>query len=201
LIATAEESRADLIIVGSHGRSALGRGLMGSVSQTLVSHATCSVRVARVPQETMPLRLIVGIDGSPGAAFAGSAVAARHWPPGTQVKLVCIVDRTLATWIGQDAMARTFLGHSTEDLDTNAGIRGAADAVDRELASARLPATTLVDFGDPTHLLVAEAERWGADCIFVGGQGGRVQHLLFGSISHAVAARAHCSVEVVRVVS
>lgn len=47
--------------------------------------------------------------------------------------------------------------------------------------------------------LVEEAETWNADCVFVGAKGTRgIERLLLGSVSSAVAARAHCSVEVVR---
>ncbi|HEX2491994.1 MAG TPA: universal stress protein [Blastocatellia bacterium] len=50
---------------------------------------------------------------------------------------------------------------------------------------------------DPKRLLIAEAESWGADCIFVGARGmGRIERFLLGSVSSAVTARAHCSVEV-----
>jgi len=52
---------------------------------------------------------------------------------------------------------------------------------------------------EPKRLLLGEAESWGADCIFVGAKGmGRIERFLLGSVSSAVAARAHCSVEVVR---
>jgi nucleotide-binding universal stress UspA family protein len=43
----AKESNADLIVVGSHGYGAWGRFLLGSVSQSVVSHAKCSVEVVR----------------------------------------------------------------------------------------------------------------------------------------------------------
>jgi len=43
----AETWGADLIVVGSHGYSALKRFLLGSVSQAVVSHAKCSVEVVR----------------------------------------------------------------------------------------------------------------------------------------------------------
>ena len=39
---------ADLIVLGSHGLTGLPRLLMGSVSDAVVHHATCSVQVVRV---------------------------------------------------------------------------------------------------------------------------------------------------------
>lgn len=38
---------ADLIVVGSHGYSGIKRWLLGSVAQSVVSHAPCSVEVVR----------------------------------------------------------------------------------------------------------------------------------------------------------
>lgn len=43
----AAEWGADLIVVGSHGRRGLDRFLMGSVAESVASHANCSVEVAR----------------------------------------------------------------------------------------------------------------------------------------------------------
>ena len=45
----AERWGADLIVVGSHGYRAWERFLLGSVSQSVVSHAKCSVEVVRCP--------------------------------------------------------------------------------------------------------------------------------------------------------
>jgi nucleotide-binding universal stress UspA family protein len=47
----AEELEVDLIVVGTRGRSVIGRALMGSVSDSIVRHARCPVVVAR-SQET-----------------------------------------------------------------------------------------------------------------------------------------------------
>ena len=46
----AETWGADLIVVGSHGYRAWERFLLGSVSQSVVSHAKCSVEVVRCPR-------------------------------------------------------------------------------------------------------------------------------------------------------
>jgi nucleotide-binding universal stress UspA family protein len=47
LIAAVQESDADLIVVGAANKSALGRLFLGSVSGRVLTHAPCSVLVAR----------------------------------------------------------------------------------------------------------------------------------------------------------
>ena len=47
IIDAADEWQADLIVVGSHGRTGLKRLVMGSVAQAVVAHASCSVEVVR----------------------------------------------------------------------------------------------------------------------------------------------------------
>lgn len=47
ILDVAKQWHADMIILGSHGRSGLGRFLMGSVSDGVVRHAHCSVEVIR----------------------------------------------------------------------------------------------------------------------------------------------------------
>lgn len=47
IVAAAQAERADLILVGSHGRGPLGRLLLGSVSDYVVRNALCPVLVAR----------------------------------------------------------------------------------------------------------------------------------------------------------
>jgi nucleotide-binding universal stress UspA family protein len=80
-----------------------------------------------------------------------------------------------------------------------ARVKVALDAAARTLKAAGLKVTVVVKDEEPKHLLCGEAESFGADCIFVGSRGmGPVERFLIGSVSSAVAARAHCSVEVVR---
>lgn len=47
IVETAEEMHADMIVLGSHGYKAWERMLLGSVSNSVVHHAHCSVLVVR----------------------------------------------------------------------------------------------------------------------------------------------------------
>lgn len=49
LVDEAREFKADLMVVGSHGRSGVAKLLLGSVASHVVSHAPCSVLVVRMP--------------------------------------------------------------------------------------------------------------------------------------------------------
>ena len=47
VIETAEEWKADLIVIGSHGRGFWARMMLGSVTDAVIHHAPCSVLVVR----------------------------------------------------------------------------------------------------------------------------------------------------------
>ncbi len=53
IVSAAEAERVDIVLVGSHGRGAVGRLLLGSVSEHVVRNAPCPVLVCR-PREAHP---------------------------------------------------------------------------------------------------------------------------------------------------
>jgi nucleotide-binding universal stress UspA family protein len=194
IIEKADEWGADLIVVGSHGHTALGRFFFGSVSQKVLSDARRSVRVARgrIEEPDTPVRLIVGFDGSKGAEAAVEAVAARKWPAGSEARIVN------ATWVTPQLTSHQMVGSIIKWIaEEKARIKKMIDEAADKLRATALKTEAVVREEDPKRLLIAEAESWGADCIFVGARGmGRIERFLLGSVSSAVAARAHCSVEV-----
>ena len=175
VIKLADHYAADLIVVGSHGHSVVGgRLILGSVSQRVLYEARCSVRVARCVdvRREGPARIVVGFNGAPDADMAVDAVAARAWPEGSEVRVVTSPEG--ATAVPPSVPA------------------------DR-LRAAGLTTSDVIREGDPAHVLIEEAVEWDADSIFVGTRNIHgMKHLLRGSVSSAVAARATCSVEVVR---
>jgi nucleotide-binding universal stress UspA family protein len=197
IIARADELRPDLIIVGAHGHTALGRMFFGGVSQKVINEACCSVRVARgrIVEPDVPARIVVGVDGSEWADAAVEEIASRNWPAGSEVRIVN------ASWTVPPTSAPGIAVHlagwiARETERVKKAVNGAAD----KLVSAGLKVSTVVKEREPKALLCSEADDLLADSIFVGARGiGRLERFLIGGVSSGVAARAHCSVEVVRV--
>ena len=201
LFSKAESLKADLIVVGSHGRSAIGRFFLGSISQWLLNEARCSVRVARgkLDEPDFPVRLIVGLDGSKNAEAALKELAARNWPDKSEVRVV-VVDQPLEPTVVGELIPVVRRSVKETNAEENIHSRRLADSAAKTLRAKGLRAEAFVAEGDPKQILVKMARDWRADCIFVGATGitNRVEKFLLGSVAGAVAARAHCSVEVVR---
>ena len=51
ILERAAEWHADLIVLGSHGRTGLGRFFLGSVSEAVARHAHCSVQIVQIPSQ------------------------------------------------------------------------------------------------------------------------------------------------------
>src|SRR5262249_2235470 len=161
IIAKADEWRPDLIVVGSHGRTALGRVFFGSVSQKVINEARCSVRIGRgrIVEPRAPARIIVGVDGSEEADAAVSEIASREWPVGSEVRIVN------SAWtipsVGDPGMAvnlAEWIARETEKVK-----KTVSRAAER-LGSAGLKVSIVVKEHEPKALLCGEAEGLRADC-------------------------------------
>ena len=183
LINKANDWKPDLIVVGSHGRSAVSRFILGSVSKTVVTDSDHSVRVSRGNVENDPSRppkLVIGVDGSSEAEEAVRAVGGRVWPYGTEVRIIAVDD-----------------GSSFELPMAAAQMVAWAE---NELSVIGLKVFVLTEKGDPRRVLVEQARAWDADSIFVGGRrfSSALQRFQLGSVATALVTKAHCSVEVAR---
>ncbi|HEY8460454.1 MAG TPA: universal stress protein [Blastocatellia bacterium] len=188
IIERAEEWRADLLVVGAQSHNTAGRLLLGSVAQRVATEAHCSTRIARfrAPQDH-PLRIIIGLDGSPNADAAVRAVASRRWPHGAEVKLLT-------------SLLRAPLTTETHPPQEWPDAREMQLAAANELQAAGLSVSYSIEEGDPKRVLLEEAERWSADSIFVGATSlQRITRFMLGSVPTALLTRASCSVEVTRI--
>ena len=54
VLRTAAEIRADLIVMGTHGRTGLGRLLLGNVAESVLPESDCPVMVVKSPERVSP---------------------------------------------------------------------------------------------------------------------------------------------------
>jgi nucleotide-binding universal stress UspA family protein len=145
-----------LLAVGA-ARPPRGR-VLGSIADDVVRRAACSVLVARRRPSSRPVRIVCGVDGSPGSRLAAAVADAVGRRFEAEVRLV------------------TALGGKRLDLP-------------------RIDLATELDPRPPVDALTDAALE--ADLLVVGSRG--VHSMLsLGSVSARVAARADCSVLVVR---
>lgn len=202
LINQADEWKADLVVVGSHGRSTFGRFILGSVSKKVVTDSHHSVRVARGTVKKNgggPPKIMIGVDGSPEAEHAVRAVGMRVWPDGTEVRIIAVDDGTSPARIsGVLPTAAAMISSSNEKVSEAA--RMMVEWAENELRAIGLQVSVAIEKGDPQRVLIEEARKWDADSIFVGGRkfSGAIERFRLGSVSTALVINAHCSVEVVR---
>lgn len=201
LIRTADQWKPDLIVMGARGHSVLGgRLILGSISQRVLYEAKCSVRIARANRKNAndPVRILIGVDQSSDSNAAIDAVGSRNWPKGSEAGVLAVVDTVMAI-NSESADPAAMKWIEVDDEKNWDHVRKIFEPVAEKLRRAGLHAEVLVRRGNPADEILEEADTWGADCIFVGAKGTRgIDRLLLGSVSSAVSARAHCSVEVVR---
>ena len=180
LIGKANDWKPDLIVVGSHGRSAVSRFVLGSVSKKVVTDSEHSVRVSRSNSEKtrdMPPRVVLGVDGSDEAEQAVRAVGSRVWPHGTEVRIITV-----------------------DNDDSPVAAAHMVAWAENALHEIGLNVSVTEDKGDPRRVLIEQAQAWDADSIFVGGRRftGAFERFQLSSVATALVTKAHCSVEVVR---
>src|SRR4030095_6111918 len=145
------------------------------------------------------MKILLATDGSDCSKAAVDAVAERPWPKGSEVKVISAIDLPYTpmteTWAFPDSYLQELETAGTEQAET-----AVSQAAER-LKSARgeLVITTELANGSAKDVILDEAEKWGADLIVLGSHGYRGwRRFLLGSVSHAVATHARCSVEIVR---
>jgi nucleotide-binding universal stress UspA family protein len=146
------------------------------------------------------MKILLATDGSDYSKAAVNSVAERPWPQGSEVKIISAMEvpfaPTTEAWVLPDSYYSELDRVAREQAE--AAIKDAVERIEFGKSSG-LEVITKIISGSAGEVILDEAERWDADLIVLGSHGySGWQRFLLGSVSHAVATHAHCSVEIVR---
>ncbi|QDS93984.1 Putative universal stress protein [Roseimaritima multifibrata] len=193
----AADIKADLIVIGAKGHSAIHRVLLGSVSDSVASHAKCSVVVVRPSKqaETQPKQIVVGFDKSAASREAVAEMMELKWDRDSKVNVVSAVEQPRLMF------AEDYVGPSLDvDPEQVDAIRETAERMASQIASAIPKTDTKIPVAEHVGSAIVEAaEEDNADLVIVGDTGhSLLGELLLGSTSKYVLRHAPCSVWISR---
>lgn len=191
LLNSADTAGADLVVVGTRGRSRIAEAFVGSVSSRVLQHNTRSTLIVKGGARKVR-RVLVAIQGIDD----GDRIAqwlTKH-PFNDSVEL-CVFNAVVpfdvknapqdprSTGVLQDGATR-----QQEDL-----VKAIAD----KLTGPQYKVSTKVSVGNPSVLIQEQAKN--VDLVVVSSHGRKgVSRFLMGSVSHAVVHDVSCPVLIVR---
>lgn len=199
ILDSAKESKADVIVLGARGLSAIPRFLMGSVSDYVCRHAHQSILVVRAPHASggrkaelnlPPRRILFATDGSDAANKAIDRFASWKWPAGSEARVVIV--HQIVTAFGIEIAPVDEPYRTAERLEADAILQSASQRLSKVFSSVE---TDHSDSSQIAHTIVEQAEKWNADLIVIGNRGmSPWERFLLGSTSLGVLHHAPCSV-------
>lgn len=196
VVERAEEWKADLVVVGSHGRTGMKRALLGSVSEKIVRYAHADVLIARAGAHPGPV--VAATDLSELSMHAVEAAAREAKLRGAELVVVHAVD-TLPLVEGH--VIGTPLG-MYGGLDANTAealVETARGALEGALASRKIQAKQETLHGPAAPLIVDRAEGLEAQLLVIATHGRTgLKRAVLGSVAESVVRHAPCPTLVVR---
>jgi nucleotide-binding universal stress UspA family protein len=197
-----QENEIDLIVLGTHGRTGLGKLLLGSVAENILRHASCPV-------------LTVGprVCGHATLTQEGDDAAPTEWDVRQIVYATNFTSESLkvapvAVKLAKEFGARLTLMHVIEDYEELAARPGPIEYGAERLQSLvpanesmAYPPETVLLFGSAANRILKAAEDREADLLVLGAQSAEHMvghtHVPWTTV-HQVIAHAGCPVLTVR---
>lgn len=195
---------ADLLVVGTHGRSGFERLVLGSVAERLLRQAPCPLlivpRASPDATDTVPQlfhHIVAAIDFSPSSAHAAAFAISLAEEADAHLTLVHALDLPPAveTWIVESEAGTARLREWQQGASARLHDLVPADAGTYCHVEER------VDAGAASRVILDVAAARHAGLLVIGAHGGgSLDRLFVGSTAQRVVRQAACPVLIVRVV-
>jgi universal stress protein E len=178
IAAQAEESQADLVIMGRRGVHWLERLMLGEAAARVIGHVHCSVLVVPKECDIWQKGILVAVDGSrhADAAAVAAGALAKHCGLPLTVLAVCANDDLKCDMVKP-------LADRVRDLLRQDGVAAESSAIEGKVAET----------------IIQAAKDNGCDLIVVGSHGRTgLDRILMGSVSQQVVVQTQVPVLVVK---
>lgn len=197
ILDAADETAADLIVIGSRGRGPIRSMLLGSVSAEVTDRATQSVLVARHDTASRVLVATGGADCDAVIPDVLGAWGALRDLDGVILSVAPVDSPTFDLLVGLYTLGEQSMEHQREEL--LARHRDVAAAMAERLSGIGIAARPEVRSGDAAHEILEAAKERQVDLIVTGSHCLHgMDRWLLGSVARNVALHAEASVLIVR---
>ncbi|MDP2755485.1 MAG: universal stress protein [Nitrospirota bacterium] len=178
IVDEAAKNQANMIIMGTHGRTGLKRLMMGSVTAKVIGHAPCNVLVVPLNAKVECKNILIATDGSKYSEAAASQAIGIAKRCGGSLTVISVASSDAEILSAEDYVKEV------SELAEKEGIKTDGLAVK----------------GIPYEAIVDASKRKRADLIVVGSHGRTgLERLLMGSVTERVIGHSESAVLVVRV--
>lgn len=178
IVDEAEKNQADMVIMGTHGRTGLKRLMMGSVTAKVIGHAPCNVLVVPLNAKIECKNILMATDGSKYSEAAASQAIGIAKRCGGSLTVISVASSDAKILSAEDYVKEV------SELAKKEGIKTDGLAVK----------------GKPYEAIIETSKKKRADLIVVGSHGRTgLDRLLMGSVTERVIGHSESAVLVVRV--
>ena len=187
IVSTAEEQKADLIVMGARGLGPVKERLLGSVSHRILTLAPCATLIVNGPVKAMK-QILLPLQGPSDAEAAVRFLQLKPFHDAVEVTLLTVLPSTGSPRPGDVAAAAA----ATEKLEEQAAY---IDGVAERLRAIGYQAHGVAVVGTPSTMILQQATTLRSDLILMGTRGRQgLTRFVLGSVAHAVLHQMPCPV-------
>ncbi|MEO5954541.1 MAG: universal stress protein [Nitrospiraceae bacterium] len=188
IVATAEEQKADLIVLGARGLGPIKERLLGSVSHRILTLTPCATLIVNGPVKAMK-NILLPLQGLSDAEAAIRFLQLKPFHDPVEITLLTVLPSTQPPWPVEAAAAEILEKQALQSA------RGYIDSVTERLRALGYQAQGIAVLGTPSATILQEATTLRSDLILMGTSGRQgITRFVLGSVSHALLHKMPCPV-------
>jgi nucleotide-binding universal stress UspA family protein len=180
IMSVAQEEKADLIVMGARGKGQIQELLLGSVSQRVLTHASCPVLIVNNPMTTIR-NVLLTVQSDEDVERVARFLGKSPFPDGTIITVLTVVPIPRSLLRG---------GASASEEKVERALKSAEAFLDRaisQIPTGPYQIKSLVSLGSPSQTILEESKLLEPDILMMGmHHPSALTRFILGSVSHTV---------------